>query len=124
METTQERREEAYRMGYADSIALTTDDVQEMVDDDPLGTDASQAVRNQFTHYTDGARWCNTVLPHLRRLADYDDRHGKGTYTDGTEMNSWYLEELIEAYKHGWVDKSLGYDRFSSRSDLPAGEDR
>jgi hypothetical protein len=43
---------------------------------------------------------------------------GVGTYTDGSAENSERLDELVRAYRDGWVDKSLGYDRYSSRPHL------
>jgi len=75
-------------------------------------------VASHFDGFTSGVRWCNHVLPRLRDMAGYSDPTGYGTYTDRSAENSERLDELIRAYRDGWVDKSLGYDRYSSRPHL------
>jgi len=80
METDRETRREAYRMGYSDSIELTTEEIQSMTRPD---RDPEQSLHETFGYYTDGARWCNTVLPKLRAMAGFSDRNGAGTYMAG-----------------------------------------
>jgi hypothetical protein len=120
METTADERTEAYDMGFNDSIELTTDEVREMTARPAGADDPAAAVSESFAAYTDGARWANSLLPRLRALAEFEDRSGFGTYTVASDRAEWRLDELVEAYRDGWVDKTLGYDRYASRSDLPA----
>jgi len=115
METDRETRREAYRMGYSDSIELTTDEIRDMTEDHER---PEQSLHENFHYYTSGARWCNTVLPKLRAMAGYDDPGGRGTYTDGGVAEIRRLDEIVESYRDGWIDKSLGYDEFHSRPQL------
>lgn len=118
IETDRSDRREAYDMGFNDSIALTTDELEAMQDRPGMGEDASQAVAENFSAYTSGARWANSLLPRLRAMAGYDDTMGTGTYSDGSQVHAERLDELVAAYRDGWVDKSLGYDRYQSRPHL------
>jgi len=115
METDRETRREAYDMGHNDAMTLTTEEVRELTRE---AQEAGQAVSESFSHYTDTARWANTILPQLRALAGYDDPMGVGTYTAGGPAATWRLDEVVEAYRDGYVDKTLGYDRYQSRPHL------
>jgi hypothetical protein len=118
METPRHARREAYDMGFNDSLALTTDEIQEMADRPHMADDAGQALSESFSYFTDSARWANSLLPRLRSLAGYDDTTGVGTYTDPAGSPPDALDELVGAYRDGWVDKSLGYERYGSRPHL------
>jgi len=118
IQTHRDDRRTAYQMGFDDSIALTTDEIRAYTAETPGTDEPETAVATYFDGFTSGARWANTVLPRLRDLAGYSDPTGYGTFTDGSTENSERLDELIRAYKDGWVDKSLGYDRYSSRPHL------
>jgi len=118
IETHRHERRKAYDMGYDDSIALTTDEIREYTTETPGADDPEVAVAWDFDSFTSGALWANTILPRLRDMAGYSDRLGVGTYTDGTAECSERLDELVNSYRDGWVDKSLGYDRYSSRPHL------
>jgi len=118
IQTHRDDRRTAYDMGYSDSISLTTDEIREMDMGWSWSDDPEVSVAESFDHYQSGAKWANTVLPRLRDIAGYSDPTGYGTYTDGSAENSERLDELVRAYRDGWVDKSLGYDRYSSRPHL------
>ena len=103
--------EEAYRMGHGefqDAEADSADDVE-------------------FHHFTETARWANTIAPKLRAMAGAYDPTGKGTYTahrdvaailPGCEedepaeaeiINSRYLyQSLVDAYRGGALDAVEG----------------
>jgi len=118
IQTHRDDRRQAYDMGYDDSISLTTDEIRDMTrtSEDPEA--AERIVSQDFAGFRSGAHWANTVLPRLRDIAGYSDSMGVGTFTDGSAENSERLDELVRAYRDGWVDKSLGYDRYSSRPHL------
>jgi hypothetical protein len=118
IETHRHERRKAYDMGFDDSIALTTDEIRDMDMGWSWSDDPEVSVAESFDGFTSGALWANTVLPHLRDMAGYSDRIGSGTFTDGTTECSERLDELVNSYRDGWVDKSLGYDRYSSRPHL------
>jgi hypothetical protein len=120
METDRETRREAYDMGHNDAMTLTTAEVREMTRE---AQEADQAVSENFSHYTETARWANAILPQLRALAGYDDPAGHGTHTAGGQAASWRLDEVVEAYRDGYIDKTLGYDRYQSRPHLMAGRE-
>jgi len=118
IETHRHERRKAYDMGFNDSIALTTDEIRDMNMGWSWTDDPEVSVAESFDGFTSGALWANTVLPRLRDMAGYSDRIGSGTFTDGTTECSERLNELVNSYRDGWVDKSLGYDRYSSRPHL------
>jgi len=118
IETHRHERRKAYDMGFDDSIALTTDEIRDMDMGWSWSDDPEVSVAESFDGFTSGALWANTILPRLRDMAGYSDRLGVGTYTDGTAECSERLDELVNSYRDGWVDKSLGYDRYSSRPHL------
>jgi hypothetical protein len=118
IQTHRDERRQAYDMGFDDSIALTTDEIRAYTRETPGTDEPETAVASYFDGFTSGARWANTVLPRLRDMAGYSDSMGVGTFTDATPESSERLDELVSAYRHGWVDKSLGYDRYSSRPHL------
>jgi len=118
IETHRHERRKAYDMGFDDSIALTTDEIRDMDMGWSWSDDPEVSVAESFDGFTSGALWANTVLPRLRDMAGYSDRIGSGTFTDGTTECSERLDELVNSYRDGWVDKSLGYDRYSSRPHL------
>jgi len=118
IETHRHERRKAYDMGFNDSIALTTDEIRDMNMGWSWTDDPEVSVAESFDGFTSGALWANTVLPRLRDMAGYSDRIGSGTFTDGTTECSERLDELVNSYRDGWVDKSLGYDRYSSRPHL------
>jgi len=118
IETHRHERRKAYDMGFNDSIALTTDEIRDMDMGWSWSDDPEVSVAESFDGFTSGALWANTILPRLRDMAGYSDRLGVGTYTDGTAECSERLDELVNSYRDGWVDKSLGYDRYSSRPHL------
>jgi len=119
METDRETRREAYDMGHNDAIELTTAEVREMTRE---AQEAGTAVSENYERYTETARWANTIPPQLRALAGYDDPMGHRTHTPGGPEASWRLDEVVEAYRDGYVDKTLGYDRYQSRPHLMAEE--
>jgi hypothetical protein len=123
IQTHRDDRRQAYQMGYSDSIALTTDEIRAYTRETPGADEPETAVTTYFDGFTSGARWSNTVLPRLRDIAGYSDSMGVGTYTDGSAECSERLDELVRAYRDGWVDKSLGYDRYSSRPHLKEEEE-
>jgi len=118
IQTHRDDRRQAYDMGYDDSISLTTDEIRDMTRTSEDPDAAERIVSQDFDGFRSGARWANTVLPRLRDIAGYSDSMGVGTFTDGSAENSERLDELVRAYRDGWVDKSLGYDRYSSRPHL------
>lgn len=115
MATDRDTRREAYQHGYNDGMELTTAEIMESEDrlDDP-----EEVVHRDFHHVTESARWANHIAPRLRRLAGYQDPAGMGTFTDPAGTDSWELDEVVEAYRDGRIDRTLGYDRFKSRPDL------
>jgi hypothetical protein len=123
IQTHRDDRRTAYDMGFQDSIALTTDEIRAYTRDAPGADEPETAVATYWDGFTSGARWANTVLPRLRDMAGYSDSMGVGTFTGGDPESSKRLDELIRAYRDGWVDKSLGYDRYSSRPHLREGGD-
>lgn len=118
IETLRHERRKAYDMGFDDSIALTTDEIRSYTAETPGADDPEVVIASGFDGFAESAQWANTVLPHLRDMAGYSDRIGSGTFTDGTTECSERLNELVNSYRDGWVDKSLGYDRYSSRPHL------
>jgi len=118
IETHRHERRKAYDMGFNDSIALTTDEIREYTTETPGADDPVVAVASGFDGFSSSAQWANTVLPHLRDMAGYSGPFSEDTYhADMTECSE-RLNELVNSYRDGWVDKSLGYDRYSSRPHL------
>jgi hypothetical protein len=118
IETHRHERRKAYDMGFDDSIALTTDEIREYTTETPGADDPVVAVASGFDGFTSSAQWANTVLPRLRDMAGYSGSFSAGTFhADMTECSE-RLDELVNSYRDGWVDKSLGYDRYSSRPHL------
>jgi hypothetical protein len=99
--------EEAYQMGH----------------DEFKGIDADSAEDVEFHHFTETARWANTIAPRLRAMAGARDPTGKGTYTDHREVaailagceedkpreadlvqSNRLYDALVDAYRTGALD--------------------
>lgn len=80
--------QEAYDMGREDA----PDDLEAELDVDG---------------YTQSSQWSNHVLPKLRKLANFQDKTGAGTYTyPPSGDNEYLLEELVNEYLRGMTENA------------------
>jgi hypothetical protein len=118
IQTHRDDRRQAYQMGYDDSIELTTDQISDLLGEEPDGTPPEWVGEDYWRGFASGSQWADSVLPRLAAIAGYEGAADSWPVVSGDAERRERLDETLRAYRDGWVDKSLGYDRYSSRPHL------
>jgi|APHM01.1.fsa_nt_gi hypothetical protein len=98
-----ETEREAYRRGWSEGGPVPT---QTLLERHETVTEAVRDVSEAYHTYTEGAHYCNVVLPRLRELAGFEDG-GRGTFQiQPGPAEGMALDRLTEVFRQGYINRT------------------